>query len=51
MTCNNCGRRFHSNLINVEKGGCNPAPLYREEDEGTVKIKVDDIYTGINYFI
>jgi uncharacterized membrane protein len=27
MVCNNCGQRFDSNKINVEKGGCNPAPL------------------------
>ena len=29
MVCNNCGRQFPSVRINVEEGGCNPAPLER----------------------
>ena len=29
MVCRNCGRRFPSVRVNEVKGGCNPAPLYR----------------------
>ncbi len=51
MVCNNCGRRFHTDLINVEQGGCNPAPLFREEKDGKVRIKVENVYTGLHYFV
>lgn len=64
MVCNNCGRKFPSNLINVEQGGCNPAPLQRTiEDlehnpvaltavitDGYVVIKKSDIESGAKYF-
>ena len=43
MVCNNCGRRFHSNRINVIQGGCNPAPLKRTERDGNLVIKVEDL--------
>jgi len=50
MICNNCGRKFHSTRINVEKGGCNPAPLQRKERDNKVVITVADMLTGIRYF-
>ena len=50
MVCNNCGRRFHSNRINVIKGGCNPAPLERIERDGNLVIKVEDVVKGAMYF-
>ena len=34
MVCNNCGQTFPSNRINVEQGGCNPAPLERQTAGG-----------------
>jgi uncharacterized membrane protein len=50
MVCNNCGRRFHSNRINVVKGGCNPAPLMRSERDGNLVIRVEDVIKGAMYF-
>ena len=50
MVCRNCGRRFHSVLINEVKGGCNPAPLTRSVDGDQLVIKVDDILKGKPYF-
>jgi uncharacterized membrane protein len=50
MICNNCGQRFHSTRINVEKGGCNPAPLNRVYDQKNLRISVADILAGARYF-
>ncbi|MFH1786811.1 MAG: DUF2318 domain-containing protein [archaeon] len=50
MVCNNCGRRFPSTRINIEEGGCNPAPLDREVIGGNVLIKKADIELGGKYF-
>lgn len=64
MVCNNCGRKFPSNLINVEQGGCNPAPLNRDmvdgehnpiplsswTEDGYLVIKKSDIELGGRYF-
>ncbi|MEM3554980.1 MAG: Fe-S-containing protein, partial [Candidatus Micrarchaeaceae archaeon] len=38
MVCNNCGRRFPTNQINIVRGGCNPAPLERAVDGDTLVI-------------
>jgi len=50
MVCRNCGRRFASVLVNEVKGGCNPAPLNRQIENGKVVIKVKDILDGRQYF-
>ena len=50
MICNNCGRRFHESKINVEQGGCNPAPLERSFDESSITIAVGDIAKGAVLF-
>lgn len=50
MICNNCGQVFPTNRINIEKGGCNPAPLNREVINGELVIRVDDLYEGMRYF-
>jgi uncharacterized membrane protein len=50
MICNNCGRRFHSNRINVVEGGCNPAPLKRRVVADQLVIEVKDILPGSRYF-
>lgn len=50
MVCNNCGRKFHSNRINVIKGGCNPAPLQRAEQGGNLVIRVKDVMQGTRFF-
>ncbi|MCG8572177.1 MAG: DUF2318 domain-containing protein [Spirochaetes bacterium] len=50
MICNNCGQRFPSNKINIEKGGCNPAPLNRRVVGKNLVINTDDINSGSKYF-
>jgi uncharacterized membrane protein len=50
MICNNCGQKFHSNQINVLKGGCNPAPLMRKIVGINLVITVSAIRSGISYF-
>lgn len=50
MICNNCGRKFHSDRINIVEGGCNPAPLDRVERDSHLVIKVDDVLEGARYF-
>ncbi len=50
MVCNNCGRRFPADQINVVQGGCNPSPLTRVVDGDTLVIQVEDIIAGLVYF-
>jgi uncharacterized membrane protein len=50
MVCNNCGRRFPADQINVVHGGCNPSPLERAVEGDSLVIQVDDIVAGLGYF-
>jgi uncharacterized membrane protein len=50
LVCGNCGRRFPSVRINVEQGGCNPAPLRRTVENGRVVIQPADLRLGAGYF-
>ena len=50
MVCNNCEQHFRTDLVNVVKGGCNPAPLRRQQVGETVVIAVNDIERGAGYF-
>lgn len=50
MVCRNCGRKFASVKVNEVRGGCNPAPLNRQEIGGKVVIQVADILNGKRYF-
>jgi uncharacterized membrane protein len=50
MVCNNCGQRFPMDRINVEQGGCNPAPLNRTVNGDDLIIQVGDIVAGADYF-
>ena len=50
MVCRNCGRRFESVLVNEVQGGCNPAPLKRNVENGKLVIQVKDILEGRQYF-
>lgn len=50
MICNNCGQKFHSSRINVVKGGCNPAPLGRNVQNGKLVIATNAILTGARFF-
>ncbi|MCK4507458.1 MAG: DUF2318 domain-containing protein [Desulfuromonadales bacterium] len=50
MVCNNCDQHFRTDLVNVVKGGCNPAPLQRQQVGETIVIAANDIERGIGYF-
>ena len=50
MICNNCGRRFPADQINVVHGGCNPSPLERSVEGDDLVIPVEDLIAGGYYF-
>jgi len=50
MICNNCNQAFRTDMINVVKGGCNPAPLQRELRGNDVVIEVAALEQGSPYF-
>ncbi len=50
MQCNNCGKTFRSDLINVITGGCNPIPLTRSVKGSTLTISTADLQNGAQYF-
>lgn len=50
MVCNNCDQRFRTDMINVVKGGCNPAPLRRQQVGESIVIASGDIEQGSWYF-
>lgn len=50
MVCNNCDQRFKTDLINQVKGGCNPAPLQRQQSGANIVIAANDINAGAWYF-
>jgi hypothetical protein len=50
MICNNCGRRFPADQINVLHGGCNPSPLQRTVEGDSLIIPVEDLVNGKVYF-
>lgn len=50
MVCNNCDQHFRTDLVNVVKGGCNPAPLARKKVGDEIVIRVADLQPGIRYF-
>ncbi len=50
IVCNNCGRRFPADQINVVQGGCNPSPLQRAVEGDSIAIQVEDLVGGLKYF-
>jgi len=50
MECNNCGKMFRSDLINVITGGCNPIPLKRSVSGNTLTIASSSLQSGAQYF-
>jgi hypothetical protein len=50
MVCNNCGRRFPTDQINLVQGGCNPAPLARSVSGEELIIQFEDLLTGQDLF-
>jgi uncharacterized membrane protein len=50
MVCNNCGKVFPSDQINVITGGCNPIPLDKSVSGGQLTITTDSLTQGAQYF-
>ena len=50
MVFNNCGNRFPSVSINEITGGCNPVPLERQEQDGSLIISAAELAAGAEYF-
>jgi uncharacterized membrane protein len=50
MICNNCGMKFHSNLINQVSGGCNPIGVTCSVEDGQLVIKTSELESRKNYF-
>jgi hypothetical protein len=50
MICNNCGRRFPADQINVVHGGCNPSPLERSVEDDYLVIPETELIAGGDYF-
>ena len=50
MVCNNCGKVFPSDQINVITGGCNPIPLDMTTSGGNLTITTDSLTQGVQYF-
>jgi uncharacterized membrane protein len=50
MVCNNCGKVFPSDQINVVTGGCNPIPLEKKISGGQLTITTDSLTQGVQYF-
>ena len=46
MQCNNCGKTFRSDQINVVTGGCNPIPLKRSVSGSTLTIASSSLQAG-----
>lgn len=50
MVCNNCGMKFHSNLINEVKGGCNPIGVACSVEGNQLVIKTSELESRSSYF-
>jgi uncharacterized membrane protein len=50
MVCNNCGKVFPSDQINVITGGCNPIPVEKTISGGQLTITTDSLAQGVQYF-
>jgi uncharacterized membrane protein len=50
MQCNNCGKVFPSDQINVVTGGCNPIPLKRSISGDNLTITTGSLQAGQTYF-
>jgi len=43
LVCQNCGRRFKTNQVEVQSGGCNPVPIFAKDKtvtDNTITIKL-----------
>lgn len=53
IVCQNCGNRFSMDMIEQQRGGCNPIPIYKEnkkEDAENITITKDFIQNNKSLF-
>jgi uncharacterized membrane protein len=50
IQCNNCGKKFLTDKLNRETGGCNPVPVQSSVIGGDVVISATDLDSGVKYF-
>ncbi len=53
IVCQNCGNRFSMDMIEQQRGGCNPIPIYKEnkkEDAENITIPKDFIQNNKSLF-
>jgi uncharacterized membrane protein len=50
MQCNNCGKKFLTDKLDRETGGCNPVPVQSEVTAGNVVISASALDSGVKYF-
>ena len=50
MQCNNCGKKFRTDRLDQETGGCNPVPVQSDGAAGNVVISAGDLDAGVKYF-
>lgn len=53
LVCQNCGNRFPLSAVEVEKGGCNPVPIFDEDktiDTATISIHADYLKLATQIF-
>ena len=50
MVCRKCGQSFPSALVNEVSGGCNPVPVERTVEDGTIVIAASTLERAKNYF-
>ena len=50
MQCNNCGKKFRTNQLDIETGGCNPVPVKSTVSGANVVIAASSLDAGVKYF-
>jgi uncharacterized membrane protein len=50
MQCNNCGKKFLTDKLDQETGGCNPVPVQSAVTGGNVVIAASALDAGVKYF-
>jgi uncharacterized membrane protein len=50
VQCNNCGRVFPSDQIDVQRGGCNPGPIDAKVIGKKLVIPADQLQAGVRFF-
>lgn len=53
LVCQNCGNRYPADMVGLEKGGCNPIPIFdneKTETEQTITITKEVVESYSKYF-